>query len=184
MKSVIFAKKLVNRMTTKINIRFLLICIVTLVLVGCSSTRRIERHLHRDVYESLGIQESSKDNFALYQEAASWLNTRHVEGGLTHRGIDCSGFVYMVYKNVYGKTLERSSSSMYKKNCHRISKRRLKEGDLVFFNTSGSWFTINHVGIYLKDNKFIHTSISKGVIVNSLNETYYQKTWVCGGRVK
>jgi cell wall-associated NlpC family hydrolase len=132
----------------------------------------------------LGIEESHKDNFELYKETASWLNTRHVEGGLSRSGIDCSGFVYVVYKNVYGIRLERSSSSIYKKNCRRISKGRLKGGDLVFFNTSGSWFTINHVGIYLKDNKFVHTSTSKGVIVNSLEEEYYRKTWVCGGRVK
>jgi cell wall-associated NlpC family hydrolase len=164
--------------------RILLLTVVALVLVGCSSTRRVELKAHRGVYESLGLEESRHDNFDLYKEAASWLNTRHSEGGLTRRGIDCSGLVYMIYKNVYGKTLERSSSNMYKKNCHRIGKSRLKEGDLVFFNTSGNWFAINHVGIYLKDNKFIHTSISKGVMVNSLDEPYYHKTWVCGGRVK
>jgi len=173
----------VNSISTKINTRFLLLCLVALVLAGCSSTRRVERKLHAAVYESLGVEEGRKDNFALYKEAASWLATPHVDGGLTQRGIDCSGLVYMMYKNVYGKTLERNSSAMYKKNCKRISKGRLKEGDLVFFNTSGRWFSINHVGIYLKDNKFVHSSTSRGVMVSSLDEDYFRKTWVCGGRV-
>jgi len=165
--------------------RFLLLCVMAIVLVGCSSTRRLERQLHREVYESLGVKESHKDNFALYKEVASWLNTPHVEGGLTRSGIDCSGLVYNVYKNVYGKTLERSSASMLKKNCRKISKQHLREGDLVFFNTeSKKRSEANHVGIYLKENKFIHTSTSKGIMVNSLDESYFSKTWICGGRVK
>jgi len=66
------------------------------VLVGCSSTRRIEQKAHREVYESLGVKESRHDNFALYKEAASWLNTPHVERGLTRGGIDCSGLVSFI----------------------------------------------------------------------------------------
>lgn len=173
-----------NRITTNNAIWLLLLCVVALVFVGCSSTRRLEKKLHREVYESLGMEEDSRDNFLLYKEAAFWLHTRHVEGGISRNGIDCSGLVYMVYKDVYGKTLERNSAGILKKNCRRISKLQLSEGDLVFFNTSGGWFVINHVGIYLKDNKFVHTSISKGVMISSLDEPYYRKTWVCGGRVK
>ncbi|HEY6913728.1 MAG TPA: NlpC/P60 family protein, partial [Paludibacter sp.] len=39
-------------------------------------------------------------------------------------------------------------------------------------------------GIYLKEDKFVHTSTSKGVMISSLDEDYFRKTWVCGGRVK
>ena len=55
---------------------------------------------------------------------------------------------------------------------------------LVFFNTTLRGSRINHVGIYLKDHKFIHTSTSRGVMVSSLDEDFFQKAWVCGGRVK
>ncbi len=168
----------------KLNPRSWLIFLIALLAVGCSSSRRLEKQLHTQVYTSLGLEEGRKDNFELYKEAASWLKTRHVEGGLTRNGIDCSGLVYLVYKKVYGKTLERSAAKMLQKNCKKISKRQLNEGDLVFFNTGrkkGSG--VNHVGIYLKDNKFVHTSTSKGVMINSLNEDYYDKTWVGGGRV-
>jgi len=153
--------------------------------VSCSSTRRLERQLHNEVYTTLGMEESRKDNFALYKEAASWINTPHEDGGYTHSGIDCSGLVYMLYKTVYGKTLERSSARILKKNCEKINLSQLREGDLIFFNTSSrSSSTVNHVGIYLKNHQFIHTSTSKGVKLNSLNESYFQKSWVCGGRVK
>ena len=174
-----------NCKANKKHSHFLLLFVFALFFVGCSSSRRLERQLHREVYASLGMEEGRKDNFALYKEAASWLNTPHNEGGLTRSGIDCSGLTYMVYKNVYGKTLERSSAKMMKTNCQKISKRRLREGDLVFFNTAGKRSSvINHVGIYLKNNKFVHTSTSKGVMINSLDENYFQKTWICGGRVR
>lgn len=176
-----------NRITTKRNIRFLVLCALVLLLVGCSSTRRLERKLQREVYESIGVEEGQKDNFTLYQEVASWLNTPHREGGLTRNGIDCSGLVYTVYKKVYGKTLERSSVSMLKKNCDRIRLSQLREGDLVFFSTGSKSKTrsnVNHVGIYLKEDKFVHTSTSRGVMVSSLNEDYFRKTWVCGGKVR
>jgi len=159
--------------------------VLVLFFTGCSSSRRLEKKMHQDVYAALGMEEDRNDNFELYKEAASWLKIPHKEGGLTRRGIDCSGLTYTIYKNVYGKTLERNSSKMRKNNCRKIKKRRLKEGDLVFFNTSGKKRSeINHVGIYLKDSKFVHASTSKGVMVNSLEENYYLKTWITGGRVR
>lgn len=169
----------------QMNSRFLLLIAIALLFVGCSSTRRLERKLHKEVYMLVGVEEGPKDNFTLYQEVASWLNTPHREGGLTRSGIDCSGLAYMIYKNVYGKTLERNSGSILRKNCHRIRLSQLREGDLVFFNTgSKNRSYVNHVGIYLKENKFAHTSTSRGVMVSSLEEDYFRKTWVCGGRVR
>jgi probable lipoprotein NlpC len=174
----------VNFKVNKTNARLALLFVLALQLVGCSSTRRLEKQLHREVFASLGLEEGRKDNFELYKEAASWLKTPHVEGGLTRSGIDCSGLVFLIYKNVYQITLERSAAKMMMKNCNKKSKNRLREGDLVFFNTADKRSSgINHVGIYLKDNKFVHTSTSKGVMVNSLDENYYDKNWVCGGRV-
>lgn len=165
--------------------RLLLLCLVAVVVVGCSSTRRVEKRMHREVYESLGLEEDKKDNFELYKEVSLWLRTPHVDGGVSHSGVDCSGFVYMVYKNVYGITLERTSANMLKKSCRKISQSRLREGDLVFFNTASKGkSSINHVGIYLKDNKFAHCSSSRGVMVSDLDESYFAKSWVCGGRVK
>ncbi len=167
--------------------RYILLCGLTILFFSCSPTRLLEKRQSKEVYETLGLNKERKDNFALYKEAASWLHVPHVDGGKSRKGTDCSFLVYSVYKTVYAKILERNSADMLKKNCRRISMSRLKEGDLVFFNTAGkskAKSKINHVGIYLKDNKFLHASTSKGVIVSSLDEDYYRKTRVCGGRVK
>jgi lipoprotein Spr len=74
---------------------------------------------------------------------------------------------------------------MLKHDCRKISRDELKEGDLVFFRTEGGRKkSPNHSGIYLKNGKFIHTSTSRGVMVSSLREPYYLRTWVAAGRVK
>jgi Cell wall-associated hydrolases (invasion-associated proteins) len=74
---------------------------------------------------------------------------------------------------------------MLMKNCRKIGKGRLREGDLVFFSTGNKAKAyVNHVGIYLKTNKFLHASTSKGVIVSDLDEPYYMRAWACGGRVE
>ena len=75
---------------------------------------------------------------------------------------------------------------MLRHDCRKISRDRLKEGDLVFFRTSSSVRKKepNHVGIYLKNGRFIHASTSRGVVVSSLSEPYYVRTWIGGGRVK
>jgi len=167
-----------------IHFRFILLWSIAFVFFSCSTTRQIERKQSKEVYEKLGLDKDSKDNFALYREAASWLHVPHEDGGSSRKGTDCSFLVYSIYKTVYNKTLERNSADILNKNCRRISRSRLKEGDLVFFSTSSrSKSRVSHVGIYLKENKFLHSSTSKGVIVSDMDEDYYRKTWVCGGAV-
>jgi len=165
--------------------RQILPVVIVLGIFSCSSTRHLEDKRNKEVYEVLGLTKDRKDNVALYREAASWLRTPHVDGGTSRKGTDCSFLVYSIYKTVYNKVMERNSSAMLKKNCERISLNMIQEGDLVFFNTGNkSNSNVNHVGIYLKNNMFIHSSTSKGVIVSSLVENYYRNHWICGGRVK
>lgn len=132
-----------------------------------------------------GVRITPNDNIFLYNEGAKWLGVPHRMGGMTKRGVDCSGFVAIVFREVYGKQLARSSADMLKHNCKKVSRANLKEGDLVFFRTGrGKKKVPNHVGVYLKNGKFIHTSTSSGVMVSSLSEPYYVRTWLTGGRVK
>lgn len=129
----------------------------------------------------LGVDIEMQDNHRLYIESSKWIRTPHRLGGNNQNGIDCSGFTQHIYKKVYKKKIPRSSQQQYRK-AHKVSKAKLKEGDLVFFSAARSKKQISHVGIYLKNNLFIHTSSSQGVIVSSLNETYYRRNWVSGGR--
>ena len=124
-----------------------------------------------------------KDNHRLYVESAEWLGVPYRGGGNNKRGIDCSGLTSHLYKKVYRKKLERNSDDQRTQNCRKVSKSNLREGDLVFFHNGHKKRVASHVGIYLKDNKFIHASTSRGVIVSNLNEEYYRKHWLSGGRV-
>lgn len=131
----------------------------------------------------LGIDIGPQDNHRLYLEAAEWIGTRYRTGGDSRRGTDCSGMTGQIYRKVYRIQLPRSTGEQ-KEQSRRVSKRNLREGDLVFFTSNRSGRKPAHVGIYLKEGKFIHASTSKGVIVSRLDETYYRDNWIAGGRVQ
>ena len=165
--------------------------ILFLILCSCGSRKKDKVVLPADfkgpkeLSRLYGVRLTPDDNIYLYNAGAHWLGVPHRMGGLTKRGVDCSGFVTIIYREVYGKELSRSAREMLSKDCKKVSRSKLKEGDLVFFRTeSGRKKIPNHVGIYLKNGKFIHTSTSRGVMVSSLSEPYYARTWICGGRVK
>ena len=132
----------------------------------------------------LGIDIDMKDNHALYVESGHWIGVPYRGGGTTKRGVDCSGLTSAIYKKVYRKSLERNSDDQRKKDCRKVKKSKLKEGDLVFFHNGRKKKRATHVGIYLKENKFIHASTSKGVVVSDLLQSYYVTNWITGGRVK
>ncbi len=116
----------------------------------------------------------------LLESVDEWYGVRYRTGGNTKSGVDCSGFTVAVYSAVYGIMLPRVSREQYRTS-RKISTTELQEGDLVFFNTNGSG--VSHVGVYLGNNKFIHASVSRGVMVNGLFEPYYLKRFVGAGRI-
>ena len=118
-------------------------------------------------------------NERLFQFIDDWYGTRYCMGGTTKTCIDCSGFVQTFFSAVYGMTIPRTSKEQHS-FANKISSKKLKEGDLVFFNTRGG---ISHVGIYLMNNKFVHASTSGGVMISDLDEPYYSKRFVSAGRV-
>ncbi len=118
---------------------------------------------------------------ALLKSVDEWYGVRYVTGGNTKRGVDCSGFTVGVYTALYGIALPRVSRDQYRIS-RKLSITELEEGDLVFFNTKGNG--VSHVGIYLGNNKFIHASVSRGVMVNDLYEPYYRQRYYGAGRVE
>ena len=123
----------------------------------------------------------SSDHTALFLEINSWLGTPYGYGrNEKKRGTDCSGLTMEIFNSVYGIKLNRSSEGQVS-NTVEISKEQLEIGDLVFFVTRGS--RISHVGIYIGNNKFVHSSTQRGVVINDLDERYYKENYVRSGRV-
>ena len=116
----------------------------------------------------------------LLESVDEWYGVRYRTGGNTKSGVDCSGFTVAVYSAVFGIMLPRVSRDQHRIS-RKISTTELQQGDLVFFNTNGRG--VSHVGIYLGNNKFIHASVSKGVMVNDLFEPYYLKRYIGAGRI-
>ncbi|MBD8005758.1 C40 family peptidase [Bacillus norwichensis] len=115
---------------------------------------------------------------AIVKESKKHLGVRYLYGGTTPKGFDCSGFTSYTFKKKKVK-LPRTAAEQYKKG-KSVSKKNLKAGDLVFFKTT-SKTKISHVGIYVGNNKFIH-SAGKGVSVTSINDPYYWKSKYAGAR--
>ncbi len=126
----------------------------------------------------LDVEIEKTNNNQLYQFIEEWIDTRYRYGGSTKSGIDCSGFSSMLCKEVYKIKLPRMASEQYKA-CEKINKENLTEGDLVFFNTRGG---VSHVGVYLMNDFFIHSSTKEGVIISSLHEDYYHNRFIGAGR--
>lgn len=112
----------------------------------------------------------------------SWYGTRYKMGGTSQEGVDCSAFVQTFMMTLYGLQLPRTSKEQYS-SAERISKNDLKEGDLVFFRTQKKK-GVSHVGIYLRNNKFVHASTSSGVMISDLSEDYYRTRYVGSGRYR
>ena len=102
--------------------------------------------------------------------ATKYLGTPYVYGGTTTSGFDCSGYTSKVFGDL-GIKLNRTSGSQYEQGT-AVAKSDLQVGDLVFFNTSGSG-SISHVGIYIGDNKMIHSQTGKGVSYSNVDDPYY-----------
>ncbi len=129
----------------------------------------------------LGVPASSLKNEKLYHYIDEWIGTPHKMGGMSKSGVDCSAFVGEVYRNVYNENLPRTSRDMADK-VKKKNHRNLEEGDLVFFSFGNK--NIDHVGIYLQNNKFLHVSTRKGVIISDLTDSWYAKYLQKAGSLK
>lgn len=108
--------------------------------------------------------------------AKQFLGCKYVYGGTTTSGFDCSGFTQYVYKH-FGVNLNRTAAAQYSNG---TSVTNLQAGDLVMFGKSG----INHVGIYIGGNTFIHAANpSRGVTTDTLSSGYYKTNYVGARRI-
>ena len=127
----------------------------------------------------LNMDVESITNYALYNFIEKWWATPYRYGGATQKGIDCSAYSGTLLHDVYGFVATRTARDQYAA-CEKIDRENLQEGDLVFFHTRRG---VSHVGVYLRNGYFTHASTSSGVMISSLDETYYNKKFIGGGRV-
>jgi len=127
----------------------------------------------------------NSDNSAISKVVAyakKFVGVKYVYGGMSPNGFDCSGFIGYAFKNI-GVNLNRSAESMYS-NGIKVSKNALRAGDLLFFDASSrkAAGVIDHAGIYLGGDRFIHASSSNGEVrIQSLSG--YGGTFIGAKRV-
>ncbi len=136
-----------------------------LLLSSCSSTK-------------VAKQEETVEQ-KLTKQYNQYKGTKYKYGGIDRRGFDCSGFTQKVYENAFQIKLPRTTEGIEKVG-KKVSKNKLKPGDLVFFKPSRKY---KHVGIYMGDDFFIHSSTSKGVIKSDINNVYWDKKYKYAKRI-
>lgn len=127
-------------------------------------------------FEQLAAEPTPADK--LLTEARTHLGKPYVYGASGPYSFDCSGFTSYVYRQL-GYNLNRTAAGQYSNGVY-VSKDQLKPGDLVMFGRG----YINHVGIYIGDNQFIHAENGRtGVVVTSLSASYYASSYVGARRI-
>ncbi len=126
----------------------------------------------------------SKTIDGILSEAETYLGTPYRYGGTTRNGIDCSAFVLSVFGSAVGMNLPRVAAAQSQEG-DRIEKTNLQKGDLVFFSHGKR---ISHVGIVhdVDENgevHFIHAATSRGVMISSLNDSYWGPRYRFGKRI-
>jgi cell wall-associated NlpC family hydrolase len=115
----------------------------------------------------------------LRREYNRWRGTQHRLGGTGSRGIDCSGFVQAVYRDVFKVDLPRTTKAQVRQGWP-IPYAELQAGDLVFFQPPSY---PRHVGIYLGGSEFVHASKNKGVAISRIDQYYWGKYYWTARRI-
>ncbi|OWK70209.1 hydrolase [Pedobacter sp. AJM] len=157
---------------------FWLILMFSLIITACGS-RKYTVKSDTKASKAADAMANLKSK-QLYRFITDWTGVKYRFGGLDKSGVDCSGFAFLLEKEIYGVTLPRVSRDQASVIKHK-SVDNLKEGDLVFFSFGGN--NVDHVGVYLNNGFFVHASTNRGVIVDDLNLPAYQRVLVKSGSV-
>jgi len=145
--------------------------IALIFLLGVLTACGIGERRPSDSYRT-GSRSSVRE--ALKAQYEEWKGVRYREGGLSKKGVDCSGFVHLTFKKRLGKSIPRTTIKLAGYGS-KVGRGSLKPGDLVFFKTGRK---VRHVGIYYGDNRFLHASTSRGVMLSKMDDVYWgERFW-------
>ncbi len=172
--------------------KYLLPVFIILIITSCSSSPRKETkqievetqsqqtHQANNHPQAKQSKQNTPDHSVsikakLLAQHHEWQGTRYKYGGLSKQGVDCSGFVFLTFRNQFSLLLPRSTREQVNVG-RKIEKHELITGDLVFFKRNKGQ---RHVGIYLSNSQFLHASTSRGVTISSMNDNYWaRRYWV------
>lgn len=177
------------------------ILILTLVLGSCGSKKRTYSATRNpevvadsvpvivnsdpEVKEDAAVVASTSKIDAVIKTALTFAGVRYRYGGTTRKGMDCSGLLYTSFLE-HDLPLPRTSKLMAEEG-RKIGEGKIRKGDLLFFKTGRRNNKINHVGMVVdvdgNEIKFIHSTTSRGVIVSSLDEGYWNYAFVKATRI-
>ncbi len=175
----------------------LLLAVCQLLVINCSrqlypdasynnvksqaERNRLNEFLKEGTEKAINIRNASPED--IIGTARKYLGVPHCMGGKTMKCIDCSGLLVAVFSK-YGVNLPHNSEAQARFGKIIRNINDLKKGDLVFFIRSYKTNNfITHSGIFIGDNKFIHTSSSVGVTITPMSDTYWNEKFLFGTRV-
>jgi lipoprotein Spr/probable lipoprotein NlpC len=153
-------------------LRALVAIIVIGYLQGCGGIAKKEE-------ATFGSSDSVR-KAALYRQYGEWKGTKYRLGGSSKWGVDCSGFVYLTYRSKFGISLPRTTTYQSAQGVV-VSRKALRPGDLVFFKTGAGR---RHVGIFVEKRKFLHASATRGVMLSSLDNSYWAAKYWTARRIE
>lgn len=144
--------------------------VLTFLLFSCAGSRPDRSYLRN--------QNITCNN--IISVAQPWMGAPYKFGGTSYDGVDCSGLVKSIFKDVFNIDLPRTTALMYQQGI--FVRQGLQCGDLVFFKNIAGRGGVDHVGIYVGNDRFIHASTSQGVVISELSSDYYSSHYVSARR--
>lgn len=156
--------------------------LLTVFMAGCSAHPRYRTGGEETppMVNQTGAKYTTDDYLRLGSILQSYLGKPYRGKSKYEEGLDCSHFTRSVFRRFDRIEIPRTVAEQYKIG-QAAHYNHLKYGDLVFFKTERN--RVSHVGIHVGDNRFVHASTSRGVIISSLNEKHWSQRYVGARRI-
>ncbi len=166
--------------------KLLFLSLLIIAMSSCGSSNKAASNTSKTyTKERNAITANQAKANDIVKYATSFKGTPYRFGGTSRSGMDCSGLVYVSFDRQNIK-LPRISRDMATQGTS-LKLSQVAKGDLLFFKTNKNSNQINHVGLIVSSNngdvKFIHATTSRGVIISSLDESYWNSAYVKARRL-